>query len=450
MKSLAVSVFWPCWVWLSRPETRFLYASYAQLLSTRDSLKSRRLIETRGLRAAAAGPEGERPLLEAVGYQGLLELLHGPFAWRLTTDQNTKKRFENSRAGYRLATSVGGAATGEGGDVIVVDDPHKADEVESDVVRQGVLDWWDAAMSTRLNDPKTGVVVVIMQRLHERDLAGHLLAQGGFEHLCLPARYEPRHPFVWPADRRAEVGELIWPEHIGEQELSELERALGSYRAAGQLQQRPAPAEGGILKRAWWRFYDPAAGMPEFHQLAQSWDMSFKETDDSSYVVGQLWGRDLANKHLLCQVRARMDFTKTLAGVRAMTAWAEKHYPKHASHAKWVEDRANGPAVISALRREITGLVAVDPRGGKESRAYAIQHEVEAGNVLLPERLIPAPPGYEPTRTDEFVEECATFPNGAHDDQVDAMTQALTRLTGKGRGRKVRTGGYRAGRFDDR
>src|SRR4051794_27034170 len=146
MKSLAVSVFWPCWTWLTRPETRFLYASYAQHLSTRDSLKARRLIETRGNRTHAPGESG-RGLLERIGYQGLLELVEPRAPWRLTTDQNTKKRFENDRAGYRLATSVGGSATGEGGDVIVIDDPHKADEAESDVVRQGVLEWWDATMS---------------------------------------------------------------------------------------------------------------------------------------------------------------------------------------------------------------------------------------------------------------------------------------------------------------
>lgn len=437
MKSLAVSVFWPCWLWLRRPEARFLYASYAQLLSTRDSLRSRRLIETRGVRAGAEETKDERSLFEAVGYQGLLELLHGRFAWRLTSDQNTKKRFENSRAGYRLATSVGGAATGEGGDVIVIDDPHKADEVESDVVRQGVLEWWDATMSTRLNDPKTGAIVVIMQRLHERDLAGHLLARGGFEQLCLPARYEPRHPFVWPGDPRGEPGELIWPEHIGERELGELERSLGSYRAAGQLQQRPAPAEGGILKRAWWRYFDPEGGtLPHFHDYLQSWDMAYAGSDGCDFVVGQLWAHFGADKYLLWQIRRRMDFTETIEAVRELTRVATERFGAPPSHGVLVENKANGPAVISTLHNELAGIIAIDPRGDKVARAHSITAQLEAGNVYLPgaanREQSDCDPALTPQWVQELIGECASFPNAAYDDQVDALSQALDRLRGAG------------------
>jgi hypothetical protein len=295
MKSLAAAVFFPCWLWLSRPEARLLYASYSQALSNRDSLKCRRLIEGEG----TLGRTGEGTLLERVGYRGLLLLLGED--WRLTGDQRAKQRFENSRTGYRLATSVGGTATGEGGDVIVIDDPHKADEVDSDALREAVLDWHDATMSTRLNDPKRGAEVVIMQRLHERDLTGHLLEQGGFDHLCLPAEYEPSHPFTWPRDPRSEPGEPLWPEQFGAAELERLRRALGSYRAAGQLQQRPAPAEGAILRRAWWRYFDPAGDLPHFDQLIQSWDMAFSATAGSDYVVGQVWGRFGADRYLLHQ-----------------------------------------------------------------------------------------------------------------------------------------------------
>jgi hypothetical protein len=247
MKSLAVSVFWPCWVWLTRPETRFLYASYAEHLSTRDSRKCREIIQSRGVRSAARQGERERTILERIGYQGLLALVNDD-PWRLNPDQNAKRRFENTASGYRIATSVGGTATGEGGDVIVIDDPHKADEVESDVQRENVLAWHDSTMSTRLNDPKKSARVLIMQRLHERDLTGHLLAQGGWEHLCLPAEYEPSHPFVWPNDPRKREGQRLWDARVGVKELDEQKRALGSYGAAGQLQQRPAPAEGAILR----------------------------------------------------------------------------------------------------------------------------------------------------------------------------------------------------------
>lgn len=433
MKSLAVAVLWPCWEWLERPETKWLFLSYGQQLSTRDSLKCRRLIKTTG--TAFVDPTG-RTLLERVGYQGVLALLHGAEHWRISDDQDAKQKFDNTRMGYRLATSVGGTATGEGGDIIVIDDPHKADEAESDVVREGVLEWVDSTIPTRKNDPKRGAEVLIMQRLHERDLTGHLLDQGGWTHLCLPAEYEPGHPFVWPQDPRSQPGELLWPDRIGPAELSELKTRLGSYKSAGQLQQRPAPAEGGILKRAWWRWHHPDGAWPHFHDLIQSWDMAFKDTDGSDYVVGQVWGRFGADKYLVHQERARLEFTDTVHAVERLTEWVEQHFPRHRAHAKLVEDKANGPAVISALRRRIAGLIPVEPHGDKVARARAVAADVESGNVFL----IGAPnedgSNYDPVLTprwvQEFVDEAAAFPNASHDDQVDACSQALLRLAGRG------------------
>src|ERR1700688_880306 len=223
MKSLLVSVFWPAWEWIRWPERRWLYSSYGAQLSIRDSVKCRRLIES-------------------PWYQ---------HRWRdrfaLTTDQNTKGRFDNDRSGYRLSTSVGGAATGEGGDRIVCDDPHNVQEAESDSVRKGTNDWFDVVMSTRVNDPKTAAKVVVMQRCHQQDLSGHLLEQGGWEHLCLPAEYESsrRTTSIGWSDPRSTAGELLWPERFGPEEIESLKHSMGSYATAGQLQQRPSPAEGG-------------------------------------------------------------------------------------------------------------------------------------------------------------------------------------------------------------
>jgi hypothetical protein len=186
--------------------------------------------------------------------------------------------------------------TGEGGDVTVLDDPHKPEEAQSDLTRQFVLDWHDATWSTRLNDPETGVKIVVMQRLHERDLTGHLLERGGWEHLCLPAGYAPSHQFAWPRDPRTEPGEVLW-EKWGAPWLAEKKLELGSYGYAGQYQQRPAPAEGGILKRRWWRYYDHEGELPHFDQLCQSWDMAFKDTDGPRLRgrpgLGELRGRAL-------------------------------------------------------------------------------------------------------------------------------------------------------------
>jgi hypothetical protein len=235
MKSLLVSVFWPCWEWLRCPQRRWLFSSYAASLSIRDSVKCRRLIESPWYQANW----GDR--------------------FALTGDQNAKARFENDRTGYRLSTSVGGAATGEGGDRIICDDPHNVHEAESDAVRKATLDWWDVVMSTRLNNPKTAAKVIVMQRCHQLDLSGHLLEQGGWEHLCLPAEHEGtvfESSIGW-TDPREQVGELLWPERFGIPEIADLKRSLGSYAAAGQLQQRPSPAEGGILKRHWWRYWEP-------------------------------------------------------------------------------------------------------------------------------------------------------------------------------------------------
>jgi hypothetical protein len=161
MKSLLVCVFWPAWDWILHPERRWLYSSYGAPLSTRDSLKCRRLIESPWYR-------------DRWGH-----------IVSLTGDQNAKMRYDNTRPGYRLSTSVGGPVTGEGGDRIVCDDPHKVDEADSDTSRKAVLDWWDVAMSTRVNDPKASAMVVVMQRCHQRDLSGHLLEKGNFDHLCL-------------------------------------------------------------------------------------------------------------------------------------------------------------------------------------------------------------------------------------------------------------------------
>jgi predicted phage terminase large subunit-like protein len=408
-KSLTVSVFWPAWVWTTQPETRWLYSSYAQSLATRDSVRCRRLIESAWFRERWGD------------------------VFSLTSDQNVKVRFENDRTGVRLATSVGGSATGEGGDVIVCDDPHKVEEAHSDTIREGVLDWWDHTMSTRLNDPRTGAMVVIMQRVHERDLAGHVIDQGGWTHLCLPAEFEPRHPFLWPGEPRREPGELLCPERVGVQEIEALKTSLGVYGAAGQLQQRPAPAGGGIFERRWWRYYDPTRPLPEFEQVLQSWDLAFSGTSASDYVVGQVWGQCGADKYLLRQVRERMEFTTTIAAVRAMTSWVDERYPRQRGHGILVERAANGAALLDVLGTEIPGLIPVVPRGHKLARARAITPQVEAGNVLVPGVANAEGSGYDrsltPPWVQSLIEEAAAFPNAAHDDAIDAMTQAITRLS---------------------
>ncbi len=413
MKSLLVSVFWPAWEWIQHPERRWLYSSYAASLSIRDSVRCRTLIESPWYQARWCD------------------------RYALASDQNTKTRFDNNRSGYRIATSVGGAVTGEGGDRIVCDDPHNVGEVESDSVRKGTLDWFDVVMSTRVNDPKTAAMIIVMQRCHQGDLSGHLLEKGGFEHLRLPAEFEEPKCITsigW-SDPRTLSGELLWADRFGPEEIGALKINLGSYAAAGQLQQRPSPAVGGFFKRPWFRFWQrkganlPAVivKLPDGSQLsisavellstdeqAQSWDCAFKDLATSDYVVGQVWGRVGAAFVLLDQIRERMDCPTTVKAVRHLSA----KWPY--AVAKLIEDKANGSAVVQMLQHEIPGILPVNPEGGKVARASAVSALVEAGNVYLPH------PQMCPWVMD-FIEECAAFPNGKHDDQVDAMTQILLR-----------------------
>lgn len=396
MKSLSVCVFWPCWAWTTTPAMRWLFSSYSDRLATRDSLKCRRLIQSPWYQARWGS------------------------MFRLTGDQNEKTRFENDKTGYRLSTGVGGAATGEGGDVLIVDDPLKAKDADSDAVRTAANIWWDETMSTRGNDPKTVAKVVIMQRLHEDDLTGHLLTAmraGGesYEHLCLPAEYEPRtyiSGIGW-SDPRVDDGDLLWPERFGAVEVATLKKNLGSYGAAGQLQQRSTPRGGRMIKRAWWRFYTVRPA--HFDQVVDSWDMTFKDTKGADFVAGHKWGRLGADVYLLDRIHDRMDFPTAQQAVKNLAA-----IPPIAP-AKLVEDKANGSAIIASLNKTVAGLIPVEPQGGKIARAAAVSPFIEAGNVYLPDPEI-AP------WVEEVISECAAFPLGAYDDDVDAMSQALARL----------------------
>lgn len=423
-KSLLCCVFWQTWVWTTRPATRWLFSSYGENLAIRDSLKCRRII---------AHPWYQRNFGDM---------------FNLTGDQNQKTRFDNDKTGYRIATSVGGMGTGEGGDFIVVDDPLKQADAHSLPARESVIDWWDNTMSTRGNNPDKVVKVVIMQRLHEQDLTGHLLEKmktdgEHYEHLCLPARYETsvRVTSIGWRDPRTEPGQLLWPDRFTPDALARLESSMSRYAVAGQLQQRPSPDAGGIFKKWNWRYWQPkgvklppvvvevvdevtstvtlteieAVDLPSaFDEMIQSWDCAFKDTQKSDFVAGQVWGRLGADRFLLDYYRDKADIVSTMSQVEKFT----EKWPK--THAKLIEDKANGPAVMQILGKKITGLIAVEPEGGKIARAHASSPATESHNVYLPH---PALYGW----VDTFRESCAIFPNGANDDDVDAFTQAMIR-----------------------
>jgi predicted phage terminase large subunit-like protein len=356
-----------------------------------------------------------------------------------------KSFYQNTRMGFRIATGVGGKGTGLRGDAIVVDDPLKATDAWSKAKRDEVLRWWDQEMANRVSDPRTGVRVIIMQRLHEEDLSGHVLAEGGWEHLCLPSEYEPKRRSVstigW-TDPRKEEGELLFPQMYPREVIEEEKRRLGSLGYPGQHQQRPTAAEGGMFKRNWWRFWryaweeeipelkDRTVVLPdELDEWMLSWDCAFKGKEENDRVAGGVWARKGADKFLRDLVWRQMSFTESLKAFREQ---AEK-WPR--ARTKLIEDKANGPAIVDTLRHEIPGIIAVDPEGGKEARAAATSPEVEAGNVYLPL--------HAPWR-DDYIEEHASFPKSAHDDAVDQQSRALlrwaVRKTGAARTRALASG----------
>lgn len=332
---------------------------------------------------------------------------------RVSPDFGARNAWFTTEGGGMFTSGAGGAFTGRGGDVFVIDDPFKNfAEAHSIVIRDKVWDWYTGTAYSRL-EPQ-GRIVVVSTRWHEDDLIGRLLKaqeEGGdqWTYLRLPAIAEDDDLLGRPA------GAALWPERYNEEALHRIERAVGSYVWASQYQQRPSPPKGGIFRRGWWRYYWEPPNPSRVSEWLISWDMAFKDAEDSSYVVGQVWCSEGGDKYLIDQVRDHLSFTETLTAVRSLAA----AYPHVRLHL--VEDKANGPAVIQSLGRTISGMVPVSPRDSKIARAHAVTPDIEAGNVWLPDPSLKR-------WVHDFVEETAAFPKGATDDQVDAMTQALERL----------------------
>jgi len=398
-KSISTAVVLPAWTWATQPSKKFLYASYSASLSIRDSTKCRRLIDS--------------PWYQA----------HFGDKFHLSGDMNQKSRFENSENGIRLSTSVAGSLTGEGGDCIVLDDVNNVVEADSQKVRQGVIDWWDQAMQSRLNDPKTGAFIVIQQRVNEQDLTGHILANelgNEWDHLVLPARYEIGHPTpvrssLGFTDPRTEEGELLWPERFGEKELSTLERGLGSYAAAGQLQQRPSPKGGGILKSSWWVPWEKENLPDNIEYVIQSWDTAFETKESSSFSARTTWGV-FKHQGYDCAI--------------VLEAWYDKvSYPElrklaQEAHDDWepdavlIEKKASGQSLLQDLRMAGVPVLAYSPDRDKEARAHAASALLEDGRIFYPKRKW----------AEDLISICAAFPAHPNDDIVDTCTQAWLRL----------------------
>ena len=316
---------------------------------------------------------------------------------------------------YR-AVGVGGGITGMGADYAILDDVIKnQEEAESKVYREKVFHWYQSTLYSRLE--KDDHVLLTLTRWHEDDLAGRLLNlmqsdpdADQWTIVNFPAVKDTDDNLK---DKR-QIGEALWPYKYDKERLSKIKAVIGSRYWNSLYQQRPAPQEGGIIKRAWFRFYKELPAYPD--EMIQSWDLAVKDKETSDYVAGQVWMRKGAQIFLVDRVKEHADFPTQIQLIRQVSA---KH-PK--AFLKVIEEFAGGTGVIAMLEKEIYGLVPYRPDRDKVTRLNAVAPMFEAGNVFLPDPSIAPWVG-------DFIEELCSFPNAPHDDEVDACSQALNRFS---------------------
>lgn len=418
MKSTLVCVLFPVWVWLQDPSTQFLSISHGADLATRDALKSRRLIQS--------------PWFQRLWGASFI----------LTGDQNQKTRYENDKRGYRIAMGITAGITGEGGDIILVDDPHDRNSAHSELERQTAITTYDEAISTRLNDPKTGVIIVIMQRLHVEDLTGHLLAGNErFEHLCLPMEYDPHHPNLSARDERRPGGShqgqvYLWPDHFTPGVVTELKGRLGPYGAAGQLDQRPSPKGGNIWHE---EYFHPCSIEPGFINangrrvrrrdlhVFNVVDMAYSSKKGADFTaVGTFAGDSTSGElYLIDMLRIRIDVLGTAEGAEHRMFVTDQR-KKHNAAYTIVEKAGLASRIIEFLRRDGEPVREVIADRSKTARAYAALPVAEAGALYA---CTDAP--WWPLTLFEML----SFPNGAHDDVPDVVAYGCIHW------RDIRTGG---------
>lgn len=450
-KTRVVCTYWPAWEWIQWPHISSIYTGLAYDSVLNEAVDARRLMRSDWYQQRW----GDRFMFEG--------------------DQDTKGYYENDKGGSRRSMSLLIDPVGKGADKVVCDDPNGLD----DALNQDALDrsWskWKSYRS-RLNDPQRGSFVIIQQRVHDLDVTGQQLAEAqqigqAWTVLCLPAEFDPKRICVlagtrarpvnadsplaedspWGgrresltppafragykrvdfADPREHEDEPLNHERFPAVVLRALRAGLSSFKFDPQYNQDPRPREGAMFPRDGWRFYKrpPMAAdgrRPAFEETLQSWDLAFKDLETSDYVVGGVVGRKGPDVFVVDVSRARLSAGNTIKAIIALT----QRWP-HAVR-KLVEDKANGPAVVDMLRARLPGLMLVNPEGGKESRASAMEPFHAGGNLWLPDPAGCEWPdgegGWRPLDTswvEKFIYEFERFPKGAHDDQVDMLSQAV-------------------------
>jgi len=394
LKSICASVAFPAWVLGRNPAKRLICASYGQELAQKLARDT----------AAVMGSDW---------YQRA-------FATRMAQRSATAD-FETTERGGRMATSVGGVLTGRGGDIVIIDDPVKPDEALSEAQRQAANTWFDNTLYSRLNDKRTGAIVIIMQRLHLDDLVGHVLEKEAWEVVNLPAfALEDEH---WTYDtpwgsktHDRKTGEALHPTREPLPVLEALRRTLGEYAFSAQYLQSPVPLGGGIVKSEWLRYYEPSDKPESFDSIVQSWDTANKESELADYSVCTTWGVKRDKLYLLHVLRKRMEYPQLKrAVIEQARDWNAKIV--------LIEDKASGTQLIQELRQTFSKVKPVKPDGDKVMRMLAQTAAIENGRVLIPK---------DAYWLQDYIQELVTFPKAKYDDQVDSTAQALKWITIQG------------------
>lgn len=394
MKSLLTGVIWPAWEWGPRamPHLRYLGTAHKQDLAIRDNLKCRRLIQS--------------------------EWFQSRWPITLTGDQNAKTKFENAQTGFREAMAFT-SMTGSRGDRVILDDPLSVDDAKSDAALLAAELTFTEALPTRVNS-ELSAKIVIMQRLHQRDTSGIILARElDYVHLMLPMEFDPARKCVTSigfADPRKTDGELLFPERFGPAQVADMKRTMGSYAVAGQLNQAPVPRDGGMFKRDWFEIVDAA---PASSRKIRRWDFAATEKqqgNDPDWTVGLLLSEVGGVYYIEDIVRDRC----SPAGVERMLKNTASRDGKAVSIRLPQDPGAAGKSVAASQIKLLAGykVKAAPETGSKQARAEPVSAQAEAGNV----KLVRAP------WNEAFLEEIGMFPNASHDDQVDALSGAFADL----------------------
>lgn len=400
MKSIIWCVMWPAWVWGKYPERSFIFGSHSLGLATRDSIKTRQLINSEE-------------------YKNVFEP-----EWALTDDQDQKTVFKNTRGGVRKAVGVGSAVTGEGADYLVVDDPTNALEAHSELAREEAIRWWDTVLSTRINNPRRYAKVIIMQRLHEGDLSGHVMkTDAGFQHLILPARFDPDAKLVSKTslnfkDPRTQRGQLLWPEQWDENAVKDAEARLGDD-APAQLDQEPKTPGGGFFPPDYWKYYD--ASPSDILSICLFIDAAQKPGVSNDYSVFAVWARTRNGYYLLDLVREKTDgpLLEELT-IQVANKW-------HVDEIV-IEDKSAGSSLIQYLLAYTSlPVTPFNPgRLSKEVRAAAAKPTIKAGKCHLPNKpIMGTEDGREVNLVEVFVREHEKFLKAEHDDTVDTTSMLV-------------------------